>query len=406
METMQTEGKRNLPHVIYAGHFVPEDQVNAFKGPAVSGTRMQLGIFKAIEDKCELTLISTTPIASYPREKTLRVRGETAELYTGASYTRIPFINVFGIKQLTQIRSLRRALKRVPTDRENTVILNYNPYVEIAIPTLRYAKRHKIKTVCIVADIPVTIPKSYNFIKKFFRKLEIKNYYRFIGKYDALVVLNKHVVSQFADGKRFYLMDGGVTEKEIADAVILPPEQHHNEQILYAGALEPYNGIREMIEGFLKVQKDIRLVICGDGTLASYVKEMAEQHERILYKGKVSHEEAVALQRESGMLISARPTDGFALKLTFPSKIIEYMLSGTPILTTRLNGLGEAYEDKLFFCGQTVDEIAKGIEDFFELPTEERYARAVRAREFVETSKTYTYHSKGIIELIDEVLAE
>ena len=406
MGSTKYDGDIPMAHVIYAGHFVREDQVNAFKGPAVSGNRMQLGIFKAIEKKCELSLIATTPIASYPREKAIFVHGETAELYEGAIYTKIPFINIFGIKQLTQICSLHRALRRVVKNRENAVIVNYNPYVEIAIPTLRFAKRHKVKTVCIVADIPVTIPKSYNFIKKFFRKIEIKNYYRFIEKYDGLVVLNKQVVSQFADGKRFYLMDGGVTEQEIWDAVILPPEQHYNDQILYAGALEPYNGIREMIEGFLLVKKDVKLVICGDGTMASYVREMAEQNENIIYKGRVSHEEAVALQRESGMLISARPTDGFALKLTFPSKIIEYMLSGTPILTTRLNGLGESYDDKLFFCGQTVEEIAKGIEDFFDQPAKERYVRAQRARSFVEAKKTYTYHSKGIMKLIDEVLAE
>ncbi len=406
MDMTKSETDNPMVHVIYAGHFVPEDQVNAFKGPAVSGNRMQLGIFKAIDKKCDLSLIATTPIASYPKEKTILVRADNAELYDGVNYTKIPFINIFGIKQLTQIRSLYRALKRVPKNRENAVIVNYNPYVEIAIPTLRYARRHKIKTICIVADIPVTIPQSYGVVKKWFRKLEIKNYYRFIEKYDGLVVLNKQVVSQFTNGKKFYLMDGGVTEKEIEAAVLLPPEQHNNEQILYAGALEPYNGIREMIEGFLQVKKNIKLVICGDGTLASYVKNMAEENENIIYKGRVSHEEAVALQRESGLLISARPTDGFALKLTFPSKIIEYMLSGTPILTTRLNGLGDSYEDKLFFCGQTPDEIATGINDFFDLPIHARYDRAKKAREFVEFEKTYTYHSKGMIELIGEVLAE
>lgn len=397
----------DMPNVIYAGHFIPEEWLNTFKGPAVSGNRMQLGIIRAIIDKCDLSLISTTPIATYPGEKKIKIKEEQVSLFDGVEYKKLPFINIFLIKHLTQINALRRELKRVGKNKENAVLVNYNPYVELSFPTLKYAKRHKIKTVCIVADIPVTIPKSYGFIKKIMRKLEIKKYHASIGKYDGLIVLNKEVVAQFAEGKSYYLMDGGVTEKEIADAVVRPKEEHSNRQILYAGALEPYNGIKEMIEGFLMTDHGddpLKLVICGGGTLTSYVQEMADRYENIIFKGLVPHEEAVSLQRSSGLLISTRPTDGFALKLTFPSKIIEYMLSGTPILTTRLNGLNENYEDKLFFCGQTPDEIGKGISEFFALPLEARYERANKARAFIENKKSYTYHSDGIIKLIKEVL--
>lgn len=394
------------PHIIYSGHFVPESWLGKFQGPAVSGNRMQLGIINAIKNKCRLSLLSTTPIASYPREKTVKIKGETVELFGDLKYTKIPFLNLFIIKQMTQMRSLRKALQRLRPNSEDTVIVNFNPYVELAIPTLKFAKKHKIKTVCIVADIPTRVPDSYGLIKRWLRCLEIKKYHRNIGKYDGLVVLNKEVVNHFASDKSYYLMDGGVTEKEIERSVVIPPDKHDNSQILYAGALESYNGIKEMIEGFLKVDKNLTLVICGDGALAPYVKEMSEKHENIIFKGRVAHQEAVALQRSSGLLISTRPVDDFEMKVTFPSKIIEYMLSGTPVLTTRLNGLTTAYEDKLFFCGQIPSEIAKGISDFFDLPIEKRYERATLAREFVENEKTYTQHSVGILHLIEKVLKQ
>ena len=215
------------------------------------------------------------------------------------------------------------------------------------------------------------------------------------------------MVSEFSEGKKYYLMDGGVTEREIAETKIFPPEEHNNSEILYTGALEEYNGIRAMIEGFLKLERsDLTLVICGDGALAPYVREMADKHENIIYKGRLPHGEITALQSKCGLLISTRPTDAFALRLTFPSKMIEYMLSGTPVLTTRLNGLTEEYDGKLFFVGQTAEEISQGISDFFDLSIEERYERAALAREFVEKKKTYTYHADGISKLVREILAQ
>ncbi|MBR2376628.1 MAG: glycosyltransferase [Clostridia bacterium] len=400
------KGQLNSPNVVFCGNFVPEGMVNSHKGIAVSGNRMILGIIKAIETHCNLSLISVMPIASFPKEKKIFIKGGKSKLYDAVEYLKIFFINVFGLKQLTQITSLKKALKKVVKDKENPVIVNFNPYVTLSIPTLKYAKKHNIKTVCIVADIPVTVPKHYNFIKKAFRRLEINKYHNNIGKYDGLIVLNENVINEFAKGKPYYLMDGGVTEKEIENTKVVKPENHDNLQILYTGALESYNGIKEMIEGFLMVEKNLKLTICGGGTLSSYVQDMANKYENIEFKGLVPHDEVVKLQANAGLLISTRPIDGFALKLTFPSKMIEYMLSGTPILTTKLNGLTKDYEDKLFFCGQTPNEIAVAISNFFDLSIEDRYKTATTAREFIKNKKTYTYHSKGVMNLINEVLSK
>lgn len=366
---------------------------------------MQLGLFRALARNCHLSLISATPIATYPKEKTIYVKKERIAIYNTTEYSKIPFINLFIIKHITQILSVYLALRRIPKNRKNTVIMDYNPYMELSIPTLLYAKIYQFKTVCIVADIPVTIPDSYNFVRKLLRRIEINCYYHFIAKYDALIVLNKNVITQFAAGKSYYLMDGGVSEDEIKEASILPAEEHYNDQILYTGALEPYNGIRELIQGFLQVDRHLTLIICGEGTLSSYVENEVEHCDRIIFKGKIPHAEATMLQRSCGLLISTRPTDAFALKLTFPSKLIEYMLSGTPILTTRLNGLGEIYEDKLFFCGQKPNEIASGISNFYKLPIEMRYERAIRARTYVENEKTYSFHVNGIVKLMKEILS-
>ena len=51
-----------------------------------------------------------------------------------------------------------------------------------------------------------------------------------------------------------------------------------------------------------------------------------------------------------------------SLTVTFPSKIFEYMLSGTPVITTRLNGFNSEYYDTMYFVeDNTVNELVTGI---------------------------------------------
>ena len=82
----------NKSNVIFCGNFVPEEMVNSHKGIAVSGNRMILGIIKAIEKHCNLSLISAMPIASFPKEKKIFIKGGKSKLYDAVEYLKISFI--------------------------------------------------------------------------------------------------------------------------------------------------------------------------------------------------------------------------------------------------------------------------------------------------------------------------
>lgn len=320
-------------------------------------------------------------------------------------YLKIPFVNIFLIKHATQMIALFFALLQTKALPKNSVIITYNPYMELAIPALIFCKLRKVKCICLVADIPITIPKNYSIFKKWLRKLEIKNYYRFIGQYNGLIVLNQNIIKTFAPGTPYYLMDGGVSTEEIEASKVLPPKNHELNRILFTGALEPYNGIPELMTAFRKISRgNLELMICGNGSLKSTVIEATQKDQRIKYMGTVSNDDSRKYQQSAGLLISTRPTDQFAMKLTFPSKILEYMLSGTPVLSTRLNGLNGGYENCMFFTGQTSDEIALGIENYYDMPVQKRFEKAEIAYAYVTKQKNYISHCPHILRLVEKVL--
>lgn len=389
-----------MKRITFLGFAINKDDVHL--GVHVSGNRMQNGLIEALLEfyGTNLSVLSVYPVASFPKDKRIYIKSGVFKLDCGASAKRIGFINLFVLKQISQAFNVYKSLISVIRKEKSDTIICFNPYWIFAVPLFLIPSK-RIKRVCIIADIPVTIPLNYGAIKRAFRKYEIKSYYKTIKKFDGLVVLNKEVLNEFAPDLPYVVMDGGIAEDEI----LLPPLSecdHKWNQIVFTGALEPYNCIKEIIDAFLEADvENSNLVICGNGSLSNYVKTIASQNCSVDYHGIVTNDEAKDLQRKSGLLMNIRRPDQFAMRLTFPSKVIEYMLSGTPVLTTHINGLGEEYLDHMYTTEATVSDIAHAIKEICSLPVEDRAQKGIAAREFIVRNKTYRKHCEKIIPFIE-----
>ena len=166
------------------------------------------------------------------------------------------------------------------------------------------------------------------------------------------------------------------------------PKEHN---LLFSGALAEYNGIRNLLAAMNLVEDDsIVLDIYGDGYLRGDVEEAAKHNPRIRYHGRVANETVMRKQREAWGLINPRVVDDPIAKVTFPSKTFEYLLSGTPVISTRLNGYGPEYEGCMLFAQQDTPEgIAVAIRRMAAMPEEEMKEMTRKARSMVCAQKTW-----------------
>ena len=73
---------------------------------------------------------------------------------------------------------------------------------------------------------------------------------------------------------------------------------------------------------------------------------------------------------------------------SFSSKILEYMASGTPLLTTKVGGMPEEYWKYCYFIvDETCDGIAQAIKSVMEKTAEELRNMGVSSREFAIKQK-------------------
>ena len=182
-----------------------------------------------------------------------------------------------------------------------------------------------------------------------------------------------------------------------------PVPKNQKRTILYAGTLMEKYGIKNLVDGFIEANLlDTQLVIYGNGPYAERIRELEARYD-IHYKGLASTEVVVEEEKKATLLVNPRPTHEEYTKYSFPSKNMEYMATGTPILTTQLPGIPKEYKDYVYyFEGERVSEFAKSLKAVMAHTDSELQEMGSKAKHFVLSGKNNYIQGNRIINLIKE----
>lgn len=159
-------------------------------------------------------------------------------------------------------------------------------------------------------------------------------------------------------GKPYVVLEGHA-DITMAERILDLEKKTSSRICFYAGGVSKQYGLGNLVEGFRKADiPNTQLHIYGPGDYVEELKEIAEEDDRIYYGGMLLNAEIVEKEQEATLLVNPRPTDEEYVKYSFPSKTLEYMASGTPVLTTCLPGMPKDYEPYVYFIEQ---EDAEGI---------------------------------------------
>jgi glycosyltransferase involved in cell wall biosynthesis len=113
--------------------------------------------------------------------------------------------------------------------------------------------------------------------------------------------------------------------------------------VLYAGGVSEEYGVLLLLDAFKYVIGDVRLDICGSGPLVGRVQSDARLDPRIRYLGVLPNQAVNELEQGSTMLVNPRLSNSDFVRYSFPSKLLEYMMSGRPVVSTVLPGIPPSY---------------------------------------------------------------
>lgn len=352
-----------------------------------------------------LDVFSFPPLASYPGSKKIGWALLKEEIFAGLDTNWLPAINLPFIKQICYAMSsfIFCSVWLIKNRKENDKqIVMYSSYFAIALPIIFLSNFAKFKFTSVLTDIPLPNINGMSSKLKFLDKLFIKITEYTQSKFDKYVFLTKHMNTLINTQNKPYIIIEGICDPEIFKHHI-DKQFNSKKAIMYAGALNKNLGIPLFLEIFSELEDDIEFWIFGSGDYEREVLNASKFNPRIRFYGKVNRETVLNYEKKASLLINLRNPEQEFTKYSFPSKTIEYMSSGTPLLSTKLAGIPCEYYDYIF----TVENLTKDVikSKLLEILSKEDLDLQTfgqRAKIYVEQNKNYLLQGAKIVGLLSQ----
>lgn len=361
-----------------------QNQINNYQHAFISGIRRNLTSGETLH------IVNALPVGVFPLQyRQLFLRSGR---HDNESIQQLGCINLPWIKQRMRAVSAARALCAwAAQSRNNRTVLVYTQY----LPYLRAIQKVKKRFPDLKAAIIVTdLPNEWGLAsgrKGLMKKLEQRmgrQSLQLCKTMDGFILLTEPMADVIGvTSKPYLVMEGLILEKSFSvQPSQTPKDTGERASVLYTGTLEPDLGIGEMLEAFAKLP-DLDLWICGQGSMKPQVEKAAQEYPNIHYYGLVSQNEALALQMKASALINPRQPNGAFTRYSFPSKTLEYLRSGKPVLCCKLEGIPADYDPYLMYMEPGVSGVHQAVKHLFSLSEQERETIGQSGKRYVLEQK-------------------
>lgn len=379
-----------------------ESRVKASAAPQAFESALIRGFVENGIKPEDIEILSCPMIASFPGSRIVHWGQKKQKIFDDYNITWIPTVNLQGLKMFSQARSSKKLIKKwleKNASVKDKCILMYSLYRPVLQNVINLCREYDCKCFSFVPDLPKHMYLSKKGIKAYFADKYVEKAVAIQGECDGYVYLTEAMREEIAPTKPYIIVEG------IADDTIEFPSQSESSDniIMYAGAISQRYGFQNLIDAFSMLAGNYELHIYGYGDYVAELEERIKTDPRIKYFGRRPRTEILEKEKEAALLVNVRNPDDEFTKYSFPSKTMEYMLSGTPLLTTRLPGIPEVY---FYYCFSTDDNepdtIRAALESFFTLSQEQRYSLGSSARNYIATQKNQKVQSEKVLNFIKE----
>lgn len=353
-------------------------------------------------------ILNILPVGSYPKRYADSFIKEYGFVYgKSEDNVNVGYCNVTLIKQLSKPYNLKKAARKWAEEKNGRkkIVLVYTAETELLTAAEMLKKICDCHICQIVTDLPdyTDIDKGDSFIYKLATRYRVKAVEKRIKCADSFVFLTEAMADYFKTDKPYIVMEGLVPSASDERNEICKADER---VIAYTGSLTKKYGIMDLVNAFLKIDKEnYRLIICGSGEAEADIRAIAD--ERIDFIGAVTHDEAKKLQKSARLLVNPRNAEEEFTKYSFPSKIMEYMTAGRLVLCFKLAGMPDEYDEYLnYFDTSDSDKMAEKIVSICERSDEELDDMGKRAMRFVRENKNEYVQAERMMKMIKECIGD
>lgn len=378
-----------------------QSAINTFQWNIIEGLEANIN--------SNITIYNTLPVGTYPRQyKKLYLRSKKWSHKTNASDLEIGCLNFPVIKQLMRSKAYLKNIKKwIKSIEGEKYIISYSLYLPY-INVLNKIKKDfpDVKIILIVPDLPSTFGiLPMNPIKRLITKTYGNYVMDKLECFDAYILLTEQMKKPLnITNKPYVVIEGIVSENPLK--IMDKTEKLDEKVILYTGTLKREFGIQDLLNTFkIMEDEDIQLWIAGSGELKDEILRISKEEPRIKFFGHITHNEVIHILSQSTLLVNPRNNQGEYTKYSFPSKTMEYMLSGKPVIMHKLDGIPNDYNEYLiYFSSNSPEVMAMEILELLNKESDELISIGQKARNFVISNKTARIQGSKIVSLLRAII--
>lgn len=375
--------------VALLGFALPPAEFQAFmqteSGMPVQTQRFGTALATALEQSdLVVSRVSVAPASDFPRNR--RVLFRSRRHTDGAGTLELGFVNVLGLKHLTRYLSARRALTRWARRSGPGCVVVHGVNSALLWAALHTATGHAgIRVIPVLTDAPSLVTPYDTWLTRTLKQFDRRLIRSSLRHCDGVIALTESLAQDLAPGKPSLRMEGIATSQSRAGPGRRPAPAI--DRVVYCGGLRESYGLGLLLDAVRLSSASWTLAVCGRGPMAAEIEQEAAANPRVQFRGMLTTEEIEDIYAEAALLINPRPIGETMALYSFPSKVLEYLASGRPVMSTALPTLPPDYHDHLILCPDEPGPLAATIDAFFASDPTGRERRAALARQFILTSR-------------------
>lgn len=360
---------------VFIGHFSPAEQAGG-NASSAAGNQVQRQILKELQDQGEDALCyAMQPLPAWPKGPFLAK--STRE--QGTEF--IGYINVHLIKHIVfSLCVLARLLATRPR-----LCVQYNSYLfeNLALLLFRLLSPRAF-LVILIQDIHAEITASV-LSRRSMRGLSERLSISLSRAFDLVVPISNAIVADFGFApKKCILFQGGVTAfaEKLISAEPVPLENIG----VFAGALEPHNGIDRLVDQWIACGTEHTLHVFGRGSLQEHVANAAKRSQRIVFHAQQPEEVILQWQARAKWNFCLRYSAGLNQQYFFPSKMFNVVCAPGTVIVNDFYALPDALREYLDIVADDLSNLGAVLEN-----SKQRWAseRVIHRREIVRSNHSW-----------------
>lgn len=337
-----------------------------------------------------VVIASSCPVQNYPLVKRVIFFGGRFKK-NGMNGLLIGFINIILLKHISRLAAC--FLTVTPLLRRHSfdwIFLHgiHTPFLLFGV----FARLFGAKVAVVLTDPPGQLLPTDSNIARVAKRLDARFIRFLLRRFDAVIALAPDLATKLAPGVPSLIFPG-IMEKPTAPSEKPTSIPHGGADspkpftMVYAGSLNRAYGVDLLLDAFrglTSTRQPILLKLFGRGDMESIIQRDAAIDSRVVYGGFLSPADLQAELLHADLLINPRPTKELFASMSFPSKLIEYLATGIPVMTTRLSSIPPELSEHFYYIqDESAMGIRSAIQEFIEKSSEERITFGITAMKAV-----------------------